>query len=88
MRSLYAAIALGAFAIIATAAYAAGIPAFPTPQEAQQHCPQDVVVYGENKSGGVYHLPGSRFYGHLKNGMFMCKAEADAGGWHAAANNQ
>lgn len=88
MRAIYTAITLGIFIVVATAAYAAGIPAFSTQAAAQAHCPNDTVVYGENKSGGVYHFQGSRFYGNLKYGMYVCKTEADAGGWQPAKNNQ
>lgn len=88
MRAFLTVIAACVFVIVAATAYAAGIPAFPTEAAAQQHCPQDIVVYGENKSGGVYHFKGSRWYGNLKYGMYVCKAEADAGGWQAAKNNQ
>lgn len=88
MRTFQFAVVVCAFIVTSVAAYAAGIQAFPTQVAAQAHCPQDTVVYGENKSGGVYHFQGNRFYGNLKNGMYMCKAEADAGGWRAAKNNQ
>ena len=88
MRALHFALVVGVASFIATAALAAPIPAFPTEQLAQQHCPNDTVVYGENKSGGVYHFKGTRWYGNLKYGMYVCKAEADAGGWRPAENNQ
>ena len=71
-----------------SSALAAPIPAFPTEAAAQAHCPNDQVVYGENKSGGVYHLKGTRYYGHLKDGVYVCRKEADDGGWRPAANNQ
>jgi len=64
------------------------IPAFNTEAAAKKHCPGDQVVYGENKSGGVYHLKGTRYYGHLKEGVYVCRKEADDGGWRPAANNQ
>ena len=83
------AVALTALATFGVSpALAAPIPGFDTEAAAQRHCPNDVVVYGENKSGGVYHLKGTRYYGHLKDGAFVCKKEADDGGWRPAANNQ
>lgn len=88
MRAFQVAVVIGVVSLAATAALAAPIPAFPTEQLAQTHCPNDTVVYGENKSGGVYHFKGSRWYGNLKYGMYVCKAEADAGGWQPAKNNQ
>jgi hypothetical protein len=77
-----------AVAFAASSASADPIPAFSTEAAAQKHCPKDQVVYGENKSGGVYHFKGNRYYGNLKNGTYVCRSEADAGGWRPAANNQ
>jgi len=81
--------ALAAAVILAAvSAHAEPVKAFQTEAAAKRHCPKDEVVYGENKSGGIYHLKGSRYYGHLKDGKYVCRREADAGGWRAATNNQ
>jgi len=52
---------------------------FETAQEAQLHCPGDVVVW-LNLSTGVYLLKGERWYGRGRHGAFVCKREADASG--------
>ena len=37
-----------------------------------------------NTVSGVYHKPGSRFYGKTKNGKYMTEADALKAGYHAA----
>lgn len=37
-----------------------------------------------NTRSGVYHLAGSRWYGHTHQGTYMCKADADRQGYHEA----
>lgn len=69
-------------------ALAAQLPAmFTTEQEAQRHCPSDVVVW-LNLPSGVYHFRGQRWYGRTKSGAFVCRQEADAAGDRAARNGQ
>jgi hypothetical protein len=70
-------------------AYANLTPAahFHSEQEAQQHCPQDVVVW-VNTQTGVYHLKGERWYGATKNGAYECRKEADAEGDRITRNGQ
>ena len=46
----------------ATAADQHRLPTFTTEQAAQQHCPGDVVVWLNTRSG-VYHFKGQRWYG-------------------------
>jgi hypothetical protein len=60
---------------------------FPTEQQAQQHCPKDVVVW-LNLSTGVYHLKGERWFGKSKSGAFVCEKEADQAGDRASRNGQ
>ncbi len=50
---------------------------FSTEAAAQAHCPRDVVVWLNTKTG-IYHLKGERWYGNTKQGAYVCKAEADA----------
>jgi len=69
------------------AALADSLALFNSQQEAQQHCPNDVVVW-LNPSSGVYHLQGERWYGNTKNGAFVCKAEADQAGDRETGNGQ
>ncbi|MGH2478043.1 MAG: hypothetical protein ACRED7_12345 [Stellaceae bacterium] len=53
---------------------AANAPLFPTEQQAQQHCPNDTVVWLNTKTG-VYHIKGSRWYGATKDGAYVCQHE-------------
>jgi hypothetical protein len=80
--------ALGAI-VCTTAAEAAPIKAYKTEAGAQRHCPGDEIVWANSASTvGAFHIRGSRYYGATKEGAFVCRAEAEAGGWHAAANGQ
>jgi hypothetical protein len=60
---------------------------FPTPERAQQHCPNDIVVW-LNIPTHIYHMPGTRWYGATKNGMFVCEREADKAGDRQSRNGQ
>ena len=70
------------------AAQAAPIHAYRTEKAAHRHCPHDVVVWATRKSGGVFHMKGSRWYGNTQDGAFVCRKEAEDGGWRPARNNQ
>ena len=41
-----------------------------------------------NTKSGIYHLPGSRWYGHTQQGRYLAEAEARAAGYRAALNHQ
>lgn len=74
--------------LLAHLAVAAQLPAtFTSEQEAQRHCPADVVVW-LNLPSGVYHFRSQRWYGHTKSGAFVCKQEADAAGDRPTRNGQ
>jgi hypothetical protein len=60
---------------------------FPSEQQAQRHCPNDAVVWVNNKTG-VYHLKGERWYGATKDGAYVCRKEADAEGDRMTRNGQ
>lgn len=62
-------------------------PLFNTEQQAQQHCPADIVVW-VNLPSGVYHFKGQRWYANTKSGAFVCRKEADQGGYRATRNGQ
>lgn len=40
-----------------------------------------------NTGSGVYHKPGSRYYGKTKQGKYMTEADAIKAGYHAAEKN-
>jgi len=66
----------------------AGQPAgFDTEAAAQNHCPGDVVVWLNTKSR-VYHEKGELYYGHTKQGAYVCKKEADADGDRETKNGK
>ncbi len=48
-------------------------------------CPGDTKVW-VNLNSGIYHLPGTRWYGTTRRGMYMCRRAADAAGYRAARN--
>jgi hypothetical protein len=62
-------------------------PLFPTEQEAQAHCPRDVVVW-LNLPTGIYHYKGRRWYGNTKRGGYVCEQEAKQSGDRAALNGE
>ena len=68
-------------------AESSGLILFPTEQQAQQHCPRDIVVW-LNTPSGIYHYQGQRWYGTTKHGAFVCKREADAAGDRGSLNGQ
>jgi len=81
--------------LAAIAALASGAPAqaaikhavyrYTSESKAQKHCPQDEVVYGLRKDGRYYEKGDPR-YGHIKNAVYVCRHEADRGGWHTQAH--
>ena len=75
-------------ALASASAYAETIPAFKSEGAARKHCPGDEVVWGFNKSGGVFHVKGTKGYGTTKDGAYFCRGEAERGGWHEAKNKQ
>jgi hypothetical protein len=70
---------LPAFAIAAPAAPMAN---FPTAQEAQRHCPDDLIVWLD-KPTRTYHYRGQRWYGSTKSGAYVCRNEAVGAGMRA-----
>ncbi|GGF00567.1 hypothetical protein GCM10011611_02700 [Aliidongia dinghuensis] len=89
VRAFFARVLVGFLLITAAPAplTAAQLAQFPTEQQAQQHCPDDYIVW-LNLPSGIYHYKGQRWYGATKNGAFVCKAEADAAGDRASRNGQ
>jgi hypothetical protein len=66
---------------------ASDLPLFETEIAAQKHCPKDIVVWLNLKTG-IYHLKGERWYGNTKYGAYVCKKEADAAGDRETENGQ
>jgi hypothetical protein len=66
----------------ATAAPVAPLANFPTAQEAQQHCPTDLVVWLDLPTR-TYHYRGQRWYGSTKSGAYVCRNEAIRAGMRA-----
>jgi hypothetical protein len=75
-------------ALASTVASADAFPGFKSENAARMHCPGDEIVWGFNKSGGVFHVKGTKGYGTTKDGAYFCRSEAEKGGWHEAKNKQ
>jgi len=59
------------------------------PTSAMQPVPKDLGCSGSdivwvNLKTKAYHETGDPYYGRTKNGQYMCKAAADAAGYHVA----
>ena len=61
------------------------LTAFRTEQQAQEHCPNDPIVWVDPQSGS-YYLKGSASYGRSGAGPYACRGEAESAGMHALAN--
>lgn len=60
---------------------------FSTETEAKAHCPSDTVVWASLTSK-IYHFSGTRYYGHTKNGAYMCETDTAGAGMRAAKNEK
>ena len=49
------------------------------------HCGAVKPVWVNTKSG-AYHEPGDPYYGHTKEGKYMCPSAARAAGYHASGS--
>jgi hypothetical protein len=50
--------------------------------QAAQHCPAETVVWVNTRTG-LYHFNSERWYGHTKEGFFVCQLEGDKAGYKA-----
>jgi hypothetical protein len=75
------------FLFAPNAAIAGTAPQFQSDQDAQQHCPDDKVVWVNTKTG-VYHFKGQRWYGATKEGAYECSKDANGEGDRATKNGQ
>lgn len=60
---------------------------FDTQQAAQQHCPNDTVVW-LNTDSGIFHFRGERWYGRTNDGAYVCEKEAKQAGDRPTRNRQ
>lgn len=73
---------LGVF-LVANIATAAEMVLFTTAAEAQNHCPNDDVVW-LNTATGIWHTKWQRWYGQTAHGAYVCKKEAAMSGNRAS----
>lgn len=85
----------GLFAVAALSPILLGTPAavatprllevehFQFEQQAQQHCPDDVIVWAIVHLG-VYNSSAERWYGQTNDGSFVCRKDAEAAGYRAS----
>ena len=59
--------------------------AFRTEQQAQEHCPEDTIVWLDPQSG-MYQLKGHGSYGLSGAGRYACRGKAERTGMHAMTN--
>ena len=60
---------------------------FQSDQQAQQHCPDDTVVWVNLKTR-VYHRRGQRWYGNTNQGAYECMKGANSEGDRPSMNGQ
>jgi hypothetical protein len=69
-------------AVFAAAGYpshaSAQLSLFQTEIQAQQHCPNDAVVWLDLQKR-IYYIKGQRLYAQGRTGTFVCQAEARTG---------
>ncbi len=65
------------------AAVIAAAPAAAPAASSMPSCAAGDPVVWENTKSHVYHLPGDKYYGTTKHGVYACKSAADAAGYHA-----
>jgi hypothetical protein len=58
---------------------------YPTAQEAQKHCPDDLVVWLDLPTR-TYYYRRQRWYGSTKSGAYVCRNEANKAGMRATRN--
>ena len=63
-------------------------PAAPKPAATQQtRPPNSAGMVWVNTDSGIYHKPGSRYYGKTKQGKYMSEADAIKAGYRPAGKN-
>lgn len=59
---------------------------FKTESAALAHCPGGTVVWSTFSKSHAYHMSSSKYYGKTKHGGYVCEADAQSFGYHAAKN--
>jgi hypothetical protein len=69
-------------ALVATihASHASALSLFQSEIQAQQHCPNDTVVWLDFHKR-TYYIKGQRLYAQGRTGTFVCQEEARTGGY-------
>jgi hypothetical protein len=60
---------------------------YTTELAARARCPSDTVVWA-NTPTRIYHYSGTRYFGHTRNGAYMCEADARSAGYRASRSRQ
>ncbi|HXR32680.1 MAG TPA: signal protein [Verrucomicrobiae bacterium] len=68
-------------------ASAASTPAAPKPATQQTRPANTTGMVWVNTDSGIYHKPGTRYYGKTKQGKYMSEADAIKAGYRAAGKN-
>src|ERR1700737_532455 len=89
MRHLVRGLAL--ITLVLSCAACGGSPtvliAFRTEEQAQTHCPKDIVVWLDPQSG-LYYFKGHGSYGRSNAGRYACRAEAGSAGMHGMSKHK
>jgi hypothetical protein len=64
-------------------AVASNAQTYTTEAAAKAGCGEEPVVWG-NSDSRIFHLAGSRLYGHTQNGAYLCRGPAELAGYRAA----
>jgi hypothetical protein len=72
---------------LAIPAFGFAPPTFPDEAKAQQHCPNDIVVW-LNLPTMIWHYKGQRWYANTIHGAYACEKEAGAAGARGTRNGQ
>jgi hypothetical protein len=60
------------------------MPHFKFEQQAQEHCPNDSIVWAIARLG-IYNSNAERWYGQTSDGTYVCRHDAETAGYRAAA---
>jgi hypothetical protein len=80
LSSTLAACAATMLVIAGAIGNAVALSLFSSESQAQQHCPNDSVVWLDFKKR-IYYLPGQRQYARGRTAIFVCRGEAKKNGY-------